>query len=328
MRRCRLKGIGRSYYHCMSRINHREYLLDDISKEYFRKLMRKVEGFCDVCVLTYALMDNHFHILVEVPESETEISDEELYRRMGFLYDKRAIMEVEAEIEKWCEQGRDDIAERIRKRYLVRMHDVSEFMKTLKQRFTQHYNAANGMNGVLWNDRFKSVLVENSEHALTTMAAYIDLNPVRAGLTKDPKEYRYCGYADAVAGGACAKTGLMSLVQAFGRIEEWPEASALYRKHLYCAGEEKGLSAEEVEHVLEENGELSLDQILRCRVRYFSDGVALGSKEFVNSVFDRYREKFGLKRKTGARAMKHGKWGELCSMRDLRKEPVAPPSPD
>jgi putative transposase len=44
------------------------------------------------------------------------------------------------------------------------------------------------------------VLVEGAGYALTTMAAYIDLNLVRAGIVGDPKDYRWCGYGAAVAG--------------------------------------------------------------------------------------------------------------------------------
>jgi hypothetical protein len=44
------------------------------------------------------------------------------------------------------------------------------------------------------------VFVEGSEHALSAMSVYIDLNAVRAGIVKDPKDYRYCGYGEAVAG--------------------------------------------------------------------------------------------------------------------------------
>jgi hypothetical protein len=52
--------------------------------------------------------------------------------------------------------------------------------------------------GTLWEGRFKSVLVEGTGQTLSTMAAYIDLNPVRAGIVKDPADYRWSGYAEAV----------------------------------------------------------------------------------------------------------------------------------
>ena len=78
-------------------------------------------------------------------------------------------------------------AEAIRRRLLARMGDVSEFMKSVKQRFGIWFNKTHGRYGTLWADRFKSVLVEGHANPLQTMAAYIDLNPVRAGLVEDPK---------------------------------------------------------------------------------------------------------------------------------------------
>ena len=78
--------------------------------------------------------------------------------------------------------------------------------------------------------------------------------------------------------------------------------------------------------MLDKDGKLSEAQVLRCRVRYFSDGVVLGSKAFVEDVFQKHRGEFGLKRKTGARAMKRSQWGGLCTMRDLRLEVVTVPA--
>ena len=47
--------------------------------------------------------------------------------------------------------------------------------------------------------------------ALRAMAAYIDLNPVRAGICDDPKDDRRCGHAEAVAGGKRARQAVASL---------------------------------------------------------------------------------------------------------------------
>ncbi len=55
-------------------------------------------------------------------------------------------------------------------------------MKELKQRFSRWYNRQTGRFGTLWAERFKSVLVEDHPANVETLAAYIDLNPVRAGL--------------------------------------------------------------------------------------------------------------------------------------------------
>jgi hypothetical protein len=60
-------------------------------------------------------------------------------------------------------------------------------------------------------------------------------------------------------------------------------------------------------------------------VRYFSDGVAIGSRAFVESVFTAYRPCFGPKRRTGARPMRGGAWEGLCALRDLRKDVIRGP---
>ena len=93
------------------------------------------------------------------------------------------------------------------------MWDVSGFMKSLKGRFTQWYNRRHGRKGTLWEERFKRVLVEGSGTTLAAMAAYIDLNPVRAGLVADPKDYRWCGYGEALGGAGRAVEGLRTVMQ-------------------------------------------------------------------------------------------------------------------
>ena len=86
-------------------------------------------------------------------------------------------------------------------------------MKLVKQRFSVWYNRSHQRYGTLWAERFKSVLVEAKSGVMRTMAAYIDLNPVRAGLVNDPKDYRFCGYAEAVAGFRLSQLGLSYLVE-------------------------------------------------------------------------------------------------------------------
>lgn len=54
-------------YHALDRINGRLLLLDREAKQVFIKMMRMYEAYTDVRVLSYAIMDNHFHLLLEVP---------------------------------------------------------------------------------------------------------------------------------------------------------------------------------------------------------------------------------------------------------------------
>ena len=78
------------------------------------------------------------------------------------------------------------------------------------------------------------------------------------------------------------------------------------------------LQSEDNETVLKD---LGMAKMLRCRVRYFTDGAVIGSKEFVNEAFASARERFGPRRKDGARTMRgsgSGAKGQLWSLRDLQ----------
>ena len=113
---------------------------------------------------------------------------------------------------------------------------------------------------------------------------------------------------------------------------DWRDVGSRYRKVLFGIGEETaeraGISREEVARIWKAGGELTLAQLLRCTVRYFSDGMAIGTEAFVEKIFRAKREAFGEKRATGARKMKGGDWGELRTARALRVGAVAPPSGD
>ena len=331
MRTARIKAEGTGFYHVMSRVIEGRSIFGSPEKEKFCEIMRKLEAFCGIRILTHATMTTHFHLLIHVPARQ-DLSDEELVRRLGILYDPPLVKEIAAQLSDSRAQGLHEQAERIKARYTYRMYDLSEYMKSLKQRFTQYYNKRAGRKGTLWEQRFKSILVQDSQHALQTMAAYIDLNPVRAGMVDDPKDYRYCGYGEAMGGSTLAQEGLAAVIMDLEAT--WPKTRAKYRQFLYMQGEEKGVgelgqpikrgfSKDEVKAVLDARGKLPMADVLRCRVRYFSDGLVLGSGEFVERVFKRYRSEFGLKRKTGARPMRFGQWNGLCTMRDLRKQVVS-----
>jgi len=205
------------------------------------------------------------------------------------------------------------------------MGDLSEFMKTVKQRFSIWYNRHHGKRfGTLWADRFKSVLVEGEGNPLQTMAAYIDLNPVRAGIVEDPKDYRYCGYAEAVAGVVEAKRGLIHIWSDHGakRIDSALRAhrSLIFGKR----ASEPGLSEMTRKRALkvldQEDGQLPKAVMLRCRVRYFTDGAILGSAEFVHGFIGAWQLERGRKHPPKVNAMRGADWGGLSVIQSLRRQ--------
>ena len=342
MRQGRLKAapeVPVAYYHCFSRVVDRAFKLGSPEvKETFVRRMREYERFCGVQVVTYCLMDNHFHILVEVPRRpEVLPTDDELLDLIGAVQSGAERGRVRQLLEMLRETGANADAEKLREDYFRQMWDVSSFMKLLKQRFTQWYNREHGRKGTLWEERFHSVLVEGAGEPLVMMAAYIDLNPVRAGMVDDPKDYRWSGYAEAVAGKTPARQGLAVVVRYLkGEKGRGSAMLAVYRSWIYGVGEEtgereeggpikQGFNREQIAEVLRKKGRLSCLELIHCRVRYFTAGAVIGSKAFVNGVFEANRRRFGPKRTSGARRWSGIESETLYALRKLRIEPIAVP---
>jgi putative transposase len=330
------KGALESYtYHVMSRTCGGEVFFDDVEKEALRRLLWKMAEFSGVRLVTYCIMGNHFHALAEVPKREIWLErfagvggEEKLFEHLRTLYSREFVGLLKQEIQELRRLGMDTLAltklESIKKRFC----DLSIFVKEVKERYSRWFNKRRGRKGTLWMDRYKSVMVEGKGEPLHTMAAYIDLNPVRAGLVEDPKDYRWCGYAEAVSGSRRAQRGLSKVTA--NPVDSWEQAGGAeaYRCLLFSTGVEikdaqnenvirLGVTADEARQVLKEKGKLSSAEMVRLRVRYFSDGLVLGSKEFVESVFSENREKFGPKRRDGARKVSESE-SPLYSLRRLR----------
>ena len=347
--RCRILGGEKAdyCYHVMSRTCGGDYLFGAEEKEAFRKIMRRMARFCGVKVLTYAVMSNHFHILARVPcrvkflkrfddqPDEAEGSGEErLMQHLSILYSQAYVTRVRKELAWMREQQMEADAEKFLLKYKRRFCDLSLFTKEVKERFSRWFNKKHERQGTLWMDRFKSVLVENGQ-ALRTMAAYIDLNAVRAGLVEDPKDYRWCGYAEAMGGSKQARRGLCRVMEK--PLDSWGENHDWYRCWLIA---DAGVGVEKVEFASSSaikpthhtptkeqpktlqppsashhQAQASIYQQLRARIRYFTEGVALGSPEFINTWFELNREKFSPRRLKGIPPEK-------------KSNPSAPDAPD
>lgn len=311
-------------YHCMTRTVNGELLFKDREKEILRKMLWQVADFCGVKILTYCIMSNHFHVLLLVPDGDA-VSDAELMRRYRVMYPKPTkYQEASAEIMQAQLQAGGEEAEEIRRKLLARMSDVSEFMKAVKQRFSVWYNRSHQRYGTLWAERFKSVLVEGAGNPLQTMAAYIDLNPVRAGLVDDPKDYRFCGYAEAVAGVVEAKRGLIHIWHDHGakRIDSALRAhrSLIFGKRASDPGLSEMTRKRALKVLDQEDGHLPVAVMLRYRVRYFTDGAILGSAEFVRGFTGAWQMERGRKHPPKVNAMKGANWGDLAVIQGLRRQ--------
>jgi putative transposase len=334
MRFPRVKAEGQSFYHCVSRVVDGLFIFQTTGHgppeaERFVQLMRQLEAFSGVRVLIYVLMSNHFHLLCEVPQAR-ELSEAELLDRIQAGYGPARRQALQQELVRLRQEpdGAEQI-QRLLQPYRNRMFDLSIFIKELKGRFAQSYNRRHDRYGVLWADRFKSVLLEGGE-AVAAVAAYIELNPVRAGLCADPKDYRYCSYAEALAKGSSLAREGIRIVLGQPETVSWKEVSQQYRKYLFVQGslhtktKQPAFDLATAQTVVEQqNGELSLPERLRCRIRYFTDGVILGSQSFVESHFYKLKQKLGYKRRCPAKRLTAlGSADNLWVFRDLRVRPI------
>ena len=334
------KGPFESYcYHVMSRTCGGEIWFDDIEKEALRRIIWRMAEFSGIKIVTYCFMGNHFHLLAEVPHRQTWLErfdgpdgEKQLFQHLSILYSKTYLGLLRDELADFRQRGMTVLAEQRIEALKKRFCDLSLFVKEIKERFSRWFNKRRGRRGTLWMDRFKSVLVEGKGEPLRTMAAYIDLNPVRAGLVQDPKDYRWCGYAEALGGSRRAQRGLC---KALGTpVDGWKSANAseAYRCLLHTDGREikdatkaniirHGVSTDTARAVLAEKGKLSIAELVRLRVRYFTDGLALGSREFVEGIFKSQRKLFGPKRKDGARRLTESA-EPFYTLRQLRIRPL------
>jgi len=333
-------------YHAIDRVNGRLHLLDRESKDQFVKIMRMHEAYTDVRVVSYVVMDNHFHLLLEVPPKKKgapiSMSDEALLAKVKEYNSKAYYRELKQILGGFRKNGNDDAAEALKAKHTCRMRDLSCFMQGLKRRFSFWFNKTHNRTGTLWEGRFKSIVVEDG-YAARVMSCYINLNPIRAAMVSRPEDYRWSSYGEAIKpkdnnSRALARDGLCRVMQlnreTDGRVSAensavaWEEEGvAWYRMMLYADGEEvfvtqpkegvkggevkrvtKGFKREEVVEILAKGGKLSFGEALQCRMRYMGDGMVFGTQDFVNKIFKKTRARFGATRTSGARPIKEVAW--------------------
>lgn len=296
-RRKIVKGVG--YYHVISRISGRRFLINEEEKARFKEIMYRVAEFSGVDVLTFAFMDNHFHLLIRIPVRQP-VDDEELLRRMCYLY-PFTMEKVMLKWEIWKKNGNSNLVEDEKKRLRARMYNLSEFCKSLKQIYSVDYNRRNQHIGTMWCERFKSIIISPDYETLMSVAAYIDLNPVRAGIVDEPGKYTSSAWGEASQGDIRSQRCIRKLVAAAYARENvsWEQAARVYQAAL------QGVIGSSIEvvmpKVMEEHFDaiavqtklalgqpLTLFELLRCKVRHFSAGIAIGIAEFVTSFLEEY----------------------------------------
>jgi putative transposase len=280
-------------YHVMSRTALEGFPLGNIENDFMLDLIRRYAALYLVEILGFCLMGNHFHILVRM-FPEDKFSDEDIQKRYVDFY------------------GDDRIfAAGLIPSLRMKLASLSEFMREIKVGFARFYNRRHNRRGYFWGDRFKSVIVENGE-TLINCLAYIDLNPLRAGLVERPEQYRWnsLGYhiqTNNQGNFLSTDFGLKEF-----NVKSKTERIKRYRRYVYEAGSlnrpEKGKTNVIKDKVLEKERtrgfELSKSDRFRYRTRFFTDSGIIGSKEFVSKTYTRFKHHFNSKNEKKPTAVK------------------------
>ncbi len=197
-------GITR-WYHCISRCVRRASLLAEGAgsgserKEWVTKRLEQLAKVFAISVGGFSVMDNHLHLLLRIdPDQARDWTAEEVTRRWFQLFPPRGTnrKRVErSEVENLIQRQSSDAAwvEKMR----LRLASLSWFMKCLKEPLSRMVNKLEGCTGAFFEGRFKSIAVLD-EVALLAVSAYIDLNPVAAGIASAPESSKYTSVRERI----------------------------------------------------------------------------------------------------------------------------------
>ena len=269
-------------YHIISRTALNGFVLGEIEKDYLLNLIRKLSQIYFAEVLGFCVLGNHYHLLARMHPGE-DYDDEEIKRRFTLYYGE----------DKEVALGKDQIPF-----FRNKWGNLSEYVKEIKQTFSRFYNRRHDRKGFFWSDRFKSVLVDEGETLINCMA-YIDLNPVRAGIVEKPEEYRWSSMGYHVQ--RKNEGGFLSLdfgLKEFG-VKNRRERFRYYREFTYEKGKIAGIDKER-----ERDFELNEIDRFRYRTRYFTDSGIIGSKAFVDRHYRNFKNHFSSKHEKRPKAIK------------------------
>ena len=181
------------YYHCISRCVRRAFLCGEgyeHRKQWIEDRLECLAHCFAVSVCGSAVMDNHLHVLVRLdPDAANGWTKQEVVRRWIRAYPPKTLQGQEIEINQaWIDHQLKDHKKVATLR--ERLASLGWFMKALKEPLARLANKQDQCKGTFWESRYKSIAILDEEALLAT-CAYIDLNPVAAGVARAPETSKY-----------------------------------------------------------------------------------------------------------------------------------------
>lgn len=187
------------YYHVTSRCVRRAFLcgVDQVSgksyehrRGWIEDRVRVLSSLFSVTLCAYAIMSNHYHLVVRLdPDESARWTDDEVLERWTALFHGPLLVQ-RFRAGATLSAAEADTLRDIAAVYRQRLGSLSWFMKCLNEPIARRANAEDGCTGHFWEARFHSQPLR-SEAALLTAMAYVDLNPVRAGIAVTPGQSEY-----------------------------------------------------------------------------------------------------------------------------------------
>ncbi len=263
-------GRTGAIYHVMTRTARQAFLFDDDqSKEWIYKKMLWLGSIFHIDFHAISVMSNHYHLVLSVLKPEFDESD---VQARFLAYQKR-----KRHPQRWYPFRAEE--------WHRRFSDLSCFMQEVNRSIALYLNRRDGVRGHVWGDRFKSVLIEDGVGLLQCMA-YVELNPVRAGLCERPSQYRFCSVGRFHGGGSRAAGVVVPALSGFHFLPDRNKRQAafgLFVDHL--AGLHVGQRCypcdhETIELLVADVDIPSMVDLAFRRSRWAVNSLFLGSKSF------------------------------------------------
>ncbi|TNC79359.1 MAG: transposase [Oleiphilus sp.] len=184
------------YYHVVTRCVRRTFLCGvdretgqsfEHRRQWIEDRIRLLSSLFAVDICAYAVMSNHVHMVLKLcPEEAKQWSDQELMERWACLYKGPPLFQ-KAQSGQALQPHELTLLSDLRDIYRDRLGSLSWFMKCLNEPIARMANQEDNCTGHFWEARFKSQALL-TEEALLSCMAYVDLNPVRAGMAETPEE--------------------------------------------------------------------------------------------------------------------------------------------